>query len=243
MSVQRKRRSYVQRQLHRELLRFLKAQRLLLIQSTAAAVCVCVVPVLIGSPAYTTGFTHALMLTAMLSIFAFAFLFAGGGALLLAGSYGEAYTQEELDRAIKAGRVWSVVHNIELVTMDIDHLVLSPAGVLALETKWRFKGAHRQWLGVAVEQADATARKARSVLRSRDIGHVTQVRPVLVVWGGGRRDLPDAQVVSGVDVVRVDALADWLRRCDRGLLAQDHAEVLHQRLTSFARARRAAMAP
>lgn len=232
----KRRRSFAERELRRELSRFLSLNRRLLLQSTGVAAVTCVVPVAMGSPGYTTGFVHAFVGTALLAIFAFAFLFAGGGALVVAGTYGEAYTQKEIEKALKLGRVWGAVHNIELGSLDIDHLVLSPGGVLVLETKWRFKGADRRWLAAAVGQAESSARKARSVLRSEDVGHVSEVRPVLVVWGGGRRELAASQVVSGVDVVRGDALLPWLEQCGRGRLAEDHAEELLRRLTAFARA-------
>lgn len=232
--MQAKRRSYAQREFRRELDRFLHANRRLLIQVVLVAVAVCAVPLILGSPGYTTGVVHALMLTSTVAIVSFAFLFAGGGALLLAGSYGESYSQEQIEKAVKKGRVWGAVHNIEIGPMDIDHLVITPAGVLALETKWRFRGATGQWLDGALAQAEASARKARSVLRSKDVGHLTEVRPVLVVWGGGRRELPASQRRCGVDVVRGDALVEWLRQFDRGPVAEDHAEALHQRLTSFA---------
>jgi hypothetical protein len=112
-----------------------------MIQSSSAAAAVIAVPLVIGSPAYVTGFVHAFVVMALLAIFGLAFLLEGNGALLLAGMYGEEYTREELRAASKRGYVWGAVHNTEVGPQDIDHLVLTPAGVLALETKWRFRRA------------------------------------------------------------------------------------------------------
>lgn len=93
------------------------------------------------------------------------------------------------------------------------------------------------WLQRAADQAGERARKAASVLRSADVRHRTEVEPVLVVWGGAMGELPEAQVHAGVSILRGDALAEWLQRCGRGSLAQDHAEELHGKLVDFAEAR------
>jgi hypothetical protein len=227
----------VHRQLKAELLGFARSHRRPLLQSSAAALAVCIVPLVLGSPGYVTGSVHGVMLTAMIAIFGLAFLFHGKGALLLAASYAEAYTQEEIALAAEAGSVWGAVHNIELGKLDIDHLVLAPAGVFALETKWRFDTADPAWLQWAADQARVRARKAASVLRSADVRHRAEVDPVLVVWGGAMRKLPEHYVHEGVPVVRGDALAAWLQGCGRGPLAQDHAEELHGKLVAFAETR------
>lgn len=175
------------RQLKAEFLVFTRSHRRLLVKASAAAAAVCIVPLVLGSPGYVTGSVHGVMLTAMMGIVGFAFLFRGKAALLMAASYAEAYTQEEIALAAEAGSVWGAVHNIELGQLDIDHVVLAPAGVFALETKWRFGNADPAWLQRAADQAGERARKAASVLRSADVRHRTEVEPVLVVWGGAMR--------------------------------------------------------
>jgi hypothetical protein len=162
----------------------MRYHRRLLVKAGAAAIAVCVVPLVIGSPAYVTGVVHGVMVTALVGIIGFALLFHGRGALLLAASYAEAYTQEEIALAAGAGCIWHAVHNIELGRLDIDHVVLAPAGVFAVETKWRFDNADSAWLQRAADQAALRARKAASVLRSADVRHRADVHPVLVVWGG-----------------------------------------------------------
>ena len=227
--------SYVKRRLRAEARRFLGLIKGLLVRLVLLTVFVCVVPVLIGSPAYEIGLIQGFFITAILGVVLFAFLLNGDGAFLIAGALGESSTLEELERAIKAGHIWSAVHNIE-VGRDVDHLVLCPSGVLALESKWRFRGADDRWLGWATQEATASASKARSVLRSKGIDHVTDVRPVLVVWGGARRELPLTLTFNGVDVVRGEALVEWLERCSRGRLSEDNAAALHGKLLAFAAA-------
>ena len=41
--------------------------------------------------------------------------------------------------------------NIEVGRCDVDHLALTPAGLLAIESKWRFKGADQRWLSGAAD--------------------------------------------------------------------------------------------
>jgi hypothetical protein len=232
------RRSYVQRRLRAEVFRFLRLIRGLLLKLLALAIVVCTVPVLIGTPAYETGLIHGFFITATAALVVFAFLLNGDGAFLIAGALGEPSTREELESSVKLGYVWSAVHNVEAGGRDVDHVVLTPSGVLALESKWRFRGADHRWLTWAAGEAEEAARKARLVLQSKDIEHRTQVRPVLVIWGGARRELPDVQIINGVDVVCGQALIRWLEQCSRGRLAEDNAEALHRRLSAFVESRK-----
>jgi hypothetical protein len=164
----------------------------------------------------------------------FAFLLSGDATYLIAGALGEAHTTEELEDARKAGSIWSYVANVEASGRDVDHVVLTPSGVLAVETKWRFRGATETWLRESAVKAESAARQARLVLKSKTIDVRTDVRPLVVVWGGARREIPGHQVVGGVEVIRGDHLLTWLRGCATGMLAQDHAAALQAKLEVFA---------
>lgn len=231
------RRSFVQRRLRAEVLRYLRHIRGLLLQLLVLTVAVCSVPILLWSSGYSTGLIHGFFITALLAIVGFGFLIDGDAAFLYVGALGEASTREAVDKAVKLGHVWSAVHNVEARGRDVDHVVLTPSGVLALESKWRFKNADPRWLTWATGEALEAAKTARLVLQSRDVEHRADVRPVLVVWGGARRALPDVQVIGGVDVICGQALIGWLQECSRGRLSQDNAEVIQQRLSAFANSR------
>ena len=233
-----KRRSYVQRRLRRDARDFFGAKRWVLVKMIVLMVVVCAIPVLVGTPTYETGLIHGFFVTATAAMLFFAFVMQGDGTFLVAGALGESYTIEDLANAKKAGHIWGAVNNLEARGRDVDHVVLTPSGVLAIESKFRFKGANERWLSWATAQAQEAARTTRLVLQSKDIEHRTEVRPVLVVWGGARSELPETQVIGGVDVVRGDVLPDWLKTCSRGHLAQDHAEALQARLAAFADSRR-----
>lgn len=236
----RERRSYAERRLRAEILRFHGANRRVFVGAVLWVVVVAVVPPLIGTPLYVAGLTLGFSIASMIGILAGGFLLAGDGALWLVGTYGEAFTDEAVAKARARGLVWDAVGNIEVSGRDVDLVVFAPCGVLALESKWRFRSATPQWLAGATAAAVDGARQARLVLMSKGIEYRTEVQPVLVVWGGAQRELPDEQLVGGVPVVRGDALLTWLDRCQTGLLAEDHAVDLHARLRAFADARKAA---
>jgi len=207
----------------------------------------CIVEALLPSPRFIVGLITGFFVTAVVAVVGFAFLFNGDGAFLIAGALGESHTEDELVAAKMAGNIWGAVPNVEVSKRDVDHIVLTPSGVLAVQSKWRFKGADQRYLAWAVNKAQAAARQAQLVLLSKGVDYRTDVRPVLVIWGGARRELPMAQVVDGVDVVRGDYLGEWLKQCARGRLAQDHAEALQSKIVpsppATARPDRPATAP
>lgn len=227
-------RTYAERRLREEGRSFLLGTRWLLLTGALALIAVCVIPAAVGHRTYLLGLLHGFVFTAFVSLAGFAFLLDGEAALLLAGARGEARTHEQLVKAKKRGYIWSGRANVEAGGRDVDHIVLTPAGVLAVESKHRFRSADVAWLGGAAAAAERGARLARLVLMSEDIKQRREVRPLLVVWGGACRKLPDTQVVNGVDVVRGEALIAWLERCSRGPLAEDHAEELQVLIDAFA---------
>ena len=231
-----KHRTYSERLLRAEAKRFLRLFRKEMIQLVLLIGAVCVVETVLSTPRYFAGLTVGFFVTAMVAIIGFAFLLNGDGAFLIAGWLGESHTVEELEAAKKAGLIWSGVNNVEVSGRDVDHIVLTPAGVLSVESKWRFKGADRRYLAWATGKAADAARQAKLILQSKGIDYRTDVRPVLVIWGGARRELPMVQVVNDVTVVRGDHLQEWLKASSRGRLAQDHAEALQAKLEVFAKA-------
>lgn len=219
--------------------RFLQLLRKEIAQLVALVVAVCVIEALLPNPRFYVGLVTGFFVTACVAIVGFAFLLNGDAAFLIAGAMGESHTVEELEEAKKAGLIWGAVMNVEVSGRDVDHIVLTPAGILAVESKWRFQGADARYLAWAVSKAQDGARQARLVLQSKGIDYRTEVRPVLVIWGGARRELEQVQVIDGIDVVRGDHLVEWLGQCSRGMLAQDNAEALRGKLVTFAESHRA----
>jgi hypothetical protein len=88
--------------------------------------------------------------------------------------------------------------------VDVDHVAVTPGGVLAVETKWVGNRTVVRWLDHCVWQAGNRAHKIRSLLRSRGRPDLPVV-PVLVVWGPGGRALEGP--VERAEVVVLPGLA------------------------------------
>ncbi len=171
----------------------------------------------------------------------FAFVIHTGGLHQLVGAFGEDNTNDELKKATKRGHIWGHVRNVELDRSDIDHIVVAPGRIFAIETKWHVRNADARTLASDALQAQRSARKAQSILRSKGIDYPHDVVPLVVVWGGGHFDVAEGgAVVDGVQVVRGTELAAWLSGWGTGTLAEDNATALIGRLEAFARQHRLA---
>jgi hypothetical protein len=235
------RQSFVRRQLRANLRAFLALNRwpLLLLLGLLAGSAALTRP--LGGSEYQQGLVDGLILMFGLSGVGLLFLMHTEGLQQLGGAWGEDQTAEILKAARKRGHIWGSVDNIDLGGYDIDHVAFTPGGVLALETKWKFRELGRgRWLNNDLHQAGRNAEKTRSVLRSKDIGTVYDVTPVLVVWGKGSHEIADGgETVDGVHLLAGADLDKWLARFGTGRLAQDHAQRDLTALQAFAERRRA----
>lgn len=172
---------------------------------------------------------------AIASAFGLVFLISSGSMLTLAGAWAEDFANDQIKRAVKRGHVWGGVANIEVGGFDVDHLVVAPGGVLAIETKAHSRGLDRSRAKADLAQARDAARKASSILRSKDIDMPQEVRPVLAIWGSrATATLPQGgRLVDGVHVVAVADLGDWLGSYATGKVGIDYASTLLDRLKRF----------
>jgi len=110
--------------------------------------------------------------------------------------------------------VYGVVSNLPFACSDVDHVVLAPAGVLAVEVK-QIHGLRRgvspaRWSGM-LEQARTGARRTTALLHQHGVD--LQAWPVLVVAGAGAPELPSGrQVIDGVTVVMWRESDSWRPR-------------------------------
>jgi hypothetical protein len=163
-----------------------------------------------------------------------AFLVQTEGIQQLVGAWGEDNTSSELEHAQKLGYVWGWVNNVEVGLEDIDHVVVTPAGVFAIESKWHFREIKDGTMSYDVYGARRAADKAAKVLLTTTVRMPEPVRPVVSVWGRGHRELGDGgKDFEGVPVVSGYGLVDWLRSCQVGLLSQGYAEQMLERLARF----------
>ncbi len=96
-------------------------------------------------------------------------------------------------------------------------------------------------LSRGAQQATAAAAKARSVLRSEAVKATTDVRPLVVVWGGTAAALPaQGYLTDGVEVIPGPELMRWLGRMDGDLISRQPARVTLKRLRAFKATQRVA---
>lgn len=233
--------SYARRQLRRTAREFLVDNRgPLLILLASYPVGMALSRLLGDTPSYVRGFLEGGLLVLVLSAAVFLFLLHTEGLQQLAGAQGEDLMEGQLEKARKRGHVWGAVRNVEVGGSDVDSIVVTPGGVLALEAKWKFRRLDRRWLPADLEKAERGARKARSILRSQPIGEVHDVTPVLVLWGKGRSDIkPEGEQHGDVTVVDGAYLVDWLAAWREGGIARDEASRTLEGLETFAETHRA----
>lgn len=176
-----------------------------------------------------------------------AVLFLDGSWSWRVGVLGEQSTAEVLASLPGA---WAAEHNIPYWysdgrrEWDVDHVVVGPAGVVVMDTKW------------TSDPCDPCDQRTASRLRPKTVAVATQaaqiakeieaaagrvsVTPALVCWGP-RLGLPEggAAEVDGVWVVAGPALAGWLHRLPEhplGDVATDAAvAVLRKRISDHER--------
>jgi nuclease-like protein len=133
------------------------------------------------------------------------------------GAGAERWTSKELRRF---GRPWRVIDGVEFENSDIDHVLIGPGGIFAVETKWSGYECDLDGgilpLGIeyGIQQTIASARKARLLLLSKKV-HV-EVQPILMVWGPRVREVSQGFVdIGSVRLVRGAQAGSWRSTLER----------------------------
>jgi hypothetical protein len=174
---------------------------------------------LLGGSAVTilllTGRSHAAaffagLLVGILLLLWHHFLLGQGIAQRQMGAEAEEWTAEVLAKL--PSPPWRVFHDVPLEYSNVDHVVVGPGRIYAIETKWTGSGGAERFLKPAARQAERQARELAG--RLADSGCVREVLPVLVVWGGGVADgLGDKpRLWEGTRVVAGHHSEVWLHR-------------------------------
>lgn len=229
------RRSYARRRLRKSFRVFVRETKQVVFVFVAAVVLVVAYTVIAEPSAFMRGLTIGVVATALAAAFLIMFLVTSGNALTLAGAWAEDFVNEEIKKARKRGRVWGAVPNIEVGGFDVDHFVVAPGGIFAIETKAHARKISRATASADLEQARESARKASLILQSKHVDMAQPVTPVLAVWGRRATETvpPEGRIVDGVHVVPVPALADWFAAYSTGRVAEDNATTLLERLRAF----------
>ena len=131
---------------------------------------------------------------------------------------------------------WLIVDNLPFDGVDVDHVVVTPSGVLAVESK------HHNAVSTATAQRDLDdARRAAQRIRLflGSIGHAQAlVTPVLMVWGPGQPTLPQGvRLVDDVYLVDHDHPELWSYQFAAPLLAPPQRAQIHETLSAYVQIR------
>lgn len=138
----------------------------------------------------------------------------GTGPLSM-GAQAEVWTASEIRPLRKHG--WKVANHVALRPWDIDHVLVGPGGVVAVETKWSSDGwtlaPPEERLRRAIQQARRNAHDLRVWRPQLRATPPETVRPVVFLWGGtrtGQEKPADVVQIDGVSVVYgIDAARRW----------------------------------
>jgi hypothetical protein len=160
-----------------------------------------------------------------------------GHAARLNGLWAEDDTNNVL---AKHRHVLAMVPSLKFPDWDVDAVAIAPAGVFAVETKWRGSTAHRGVLEAWAATAATDARTLRNFLAPWPGLPGSLVRPLLVVCGPAAKGLTE-QVIAAplgpVTVIPGRLLESWLNRHGTGPVGTDYARDLGAHLHRVAEQR------
>lgn len=159
------------------------------------------------------------------------------------GGVAESWTSSDLGRLIRTCRpgseMWRVVDRIPVSGWDIDHVLIGPGGIFAIESKWSAEGWHRRWsserIADAVTAARMEARKVEAILRATPSHLRLPVVPVVVLWPAEK--LPMFQIVNGTMVISGGGLEKWLSDRPSDVLDEVTVRNAHRAIVGFVRMR------
>jgi hypothetical protein len=151
------------------------------------------------------------------------------------GKLGEEATAETVLGRKQRRQGWRLINGIYMAGHgDIDHVLVSPGGVFAIESKWTSSPCRVEEHGVVglrgrepVSQAREGARKIERLLQYGPQRFEVEVTPVVVTWGPGSVCLDSGwTTVDGVLVCegRRDHL--WMRQLEGTLIAPTQVEAI-----------------
>ena len=146
---------------------------------------------------------------------------------------GAAVTAESLSRELlDTTPQWLAVHDLSIGGRTVDHVVVTPLAILAVETTcWgpASEDVHARRREQAVERARGNAQVVKKLLASRDFGFALPVLPAVLTWGPGAEDTQ----VGLVDVVSGADAGAWTIAHSSGAIDFGVAERVHGALLRY----------
>lgn len=159
-----------------------------------------------------------------------------GAALPMLGDIGEQWTADEL--AVLRRRGWRVIHHLKFTsTLEADHVVVGPGGVIAIETKT----SHEAWdlarPPAAVSKAVGQARDAAIQLRGhlRSVLRPEEVTPLVILWSPAQTSAELKEILNGVTVLTQGGVEAWRRSLPLDVLNADQVARVWSHLDGLAR--------
>lgn len=181
---------------------------------------------------YLLGLLQGVLATSALGIVLLAHLAVSGTMNQLSGAWGEDNTRDILGWAKRRRLIYGWIDNLEVQGGDVDHLVATSGGWIAIDSKWHSRTLDGDLVANDAARAASAARRASLVLLS--LRHPTSVHPVVVYWGGTRDDIPDRhRMAHTVEFVSGSYLKRWLRDLPAGSVDRRDAKVILRELHTF----------
>jgi hypothetical protein len=112
---------------------------------------------------------------------------------------------------LRKARGWWVVDKLPFERDDVDHVVVAPAGILAVESRYHPTARTPERLASELRSAERSSHKVRLLLRAERMRNIAPVVPVLIVWGPGAPELADGyEVRDGVHMVDGSRPQRWM---------------------------------
>lgn len=158
---------------------------------------------LLGGWTFAVGFAVGVALTFLVLVV----LYLSGALAFIVGASSERDTSRSLRRHLPQG--WRLVDDVPFDRFNVDHVLLGPGRVIAIETKFTTNRVWTEW-GRPTKQLQASIAQARHA--ARKIGlllKIGDVEAAVITWGPTTRS-DKTRDHDGVPVIPGDRIADWL---------------------------------
>ena len=204
----------------------------------AASVGFALAPTFLAFRAFAIGFLAA----ALLAIVSWMLFVSSGSYGWYLGKLGEEATAEAVCGPSRRRQGWRLVNGLPFGGLgDVDHVLIGPGGVFAIESKYSTSLCQVSDGGVdgiygrePIAQAHRGADKVQKMLRYGPERFDVTVTPVVVIWGRGRVKLDEGRELVG-DVLLCDGPGSdqWLEGLDGASLDQGTVDAIERELLAY----------
>ncbi len=184
------------------------------------------------------GFELGVAATGVLGAIAWSIFVGAGQHRAYQGRLGEESTAECVNGARQRLPGWHLINGLyPKGEGDVDHILVGPAGIFALESKW----TNVPWViaGDIIEgpernptaQARRGARKVAGTLRSGRVRLEVAVNPVVVLWGPGAPMIEGGSTIVDGVLVAEGRRGDWVQHLEGDALSPDVVQAVASKLT------------